>query len=248
MARGPLLKRLEKAEKAAKALSPVQLSPFDEDALAIYSAMSYLDATLSPTYHEVEPTAAYVRGEELRNTIYGPIIPANLDEHLKRYTRTSGEFELAFGREPREGDKLCYEHVARMHSSENYSREFGRIIEAWQRQLPHLTCPLKFDDGRLFRRLAPERRGEESKWEEDVRIQPWERWLSIPMVLSNTDFEANVTISAVVFLGVVGVKHQCRAATEEDLQNPQTEPIRDPTGFLFGQQRFKELLVEVMGA
>jgi hypothetical protein len=72
MARGALLKPLEKAEEAAKTLSPVQLSPFDEDALAIYSAMSYLDATLSPTYHEIEPTAAYVREKELRNAIYGP--------------------------------------------------------------------------------------------------------------------------------------------------------------------------------
>jgi hypothetical protein len=155
MARGTLLKRLEKAEEGAKALSPIQLSPSDEDALAIYSAMSYLDATMSPTYHDVEPTAVYVRGEDLRNAIYGPIIPANLDEHLKRYTRASGEFELAFGREPKAGDMLRFEQVAQMHSSQNYSREFRRIIEAWQRRLPQLTCPLRFEDGRLFRRLRP---------------------------------------------------------------------------------------------
>jgi hypothetical protein len=113
MARGTLLKRLEKAEEGAKALSPIQLSPSDEDALAIYSAMSYLDATMSPTYHDVEPTAVYVRGEDLRNAIYGPIIPANLDEHLKRYTRASGEFELAFGREPKAGDMLRFEQWRR---------------------------------------------------------------------------------------------------------------------------------------
>lgn len=33
MARGTLLKRIEKAEEAAKALAPIQLSEFDEDAL-----------------------------------------------------------------------------------------------------------------------------------------------------------------------------------------------------------------------
>ena len=87
MARGTLLKRLERAEESAKALSPLQLSPYDEDALAIYSAMSYLDATMDPTYHEVEPTAAYKRGQELRDALYGPIIPAHDDEHLRRYTR-----------------------------------------------------------------------------------------------------------------------------------------------------------------
>jgi hypothetical protein len=248
MARQALLKRLEKAEVAAKELSPIHLSQFDEDALSIYSAMSYLDATLSPTYHDVEPTAAYVRGQELRDAIYGPIIPAHQNEHLKRYTRASGEFELAFGREPRIGDILCYEHLAWMHSSENYSRIFGRLIAAWQRQLPRLTCPLKFEDGKLFRRISPNRRGEMPTWEEDVRIQPEERWLSIREVLLNTDFEAMSTPSAIVFLGVVGVKHQCRSLTEEDLLQPETETVKEPTEFLLGQQRFYELLVEVMGA
>ena len=58
-----------------------------------------------------------------------------------------------------------------MHSAENHSRLFGRIIEAWERQLPYLTCPLKFEDGRLLRHLRPERRGEVSTWKEDTRIQ-----------------------------------------------------------------------------
>jgi hypothetical protein len=91
------------------------------------------DAESSPQFKN-----AYLRGQELRDALYGPIIPATLDEHLKRYTRASGEFELAFGREPKAGDILRLEHVARVHSSENYSREFGRVIEAWQRQLPQL--------------------------------------------------------------------------------------------------------------
>jgi hypothetical protein len=135
-----------------------------------------------------------------------------------------------------------------MHSSENYSREFGRIIEAWQRQLPQLTCPLKFEDGRLFRRLCPNRRGEMPTWEEDVRIQPQERWLSIFEVLLNSDLEAMLIVSAVAFQGVVGAKHQCRPATEEDLQRPIVGAIKEPTGFSLGQQRFCELLVEVFGA
>jgi hypothetical protein len=73
------------------------------------------------------------------------------------------------------------------------------------------------------------------------------RWLEIPDVLLNTDFETMLTIPAVTFLGVVGVKHQCRPATAEELQRPQTETIGEPTGFMFGRQRFRELMVEVMG-
>src|SRR6516165_1378190 len=76
---------------------PVYGVQFDRDALAIYDAMAYLDATMEPTYYDVEATAIYVRGEELRDARYGPIIPAHLDQHLQRYTRASGEFELAFG-------------------------------------------------------------------------------------------------------------------------------------------------------
>ena len=249
MARGTLFKRLEKAEESAKALSPIHLSPFDEDALAIYSAMSYLDATMDPAYHEVEPTAAYKRGQELRDALYGRIIPGHDDEHLRRYTRASGEFELAFGREPVAGDILRRVHLELMYSPQNYAREFGRFIEAWQRRLPALTCPLKFEDGRLFRRQRHEKLGAIPQWEEDVRIQPEERWVSIREVLASAAIDSMTVVSAVVFLGVVGAKHKCRAVTEEEFQKATLElPTCEPTGFAFGQQRFNELLVEVMEA
>jgi hypothetical protein len=144
---------------------------------------------------------------------------------------------------------LRYEHVALMHSPQNYAREFGRIIEAWHRQLPHLTCPLRFEEGRLFRRVAPEKRDQESKWEEDFSIQSERRWLSIPEILPTADFEALTTISAVVFMGVVGVKHRCRVPTEEEFEQAEVKlPIHEPTAFQFGKQRMNELLVEVMGA
>ena len=98
--------------------------------LTIYSAMSYLDATLEPTYHDVEPTEVYRRGKEVRDALYGPIVPAHLDEHLKRYTRASGEFELAFGRERGIGDVLRYETVVLMHRPEIYSSHFRRVASS----------------------------------------------------------------------------------------------------------------------
>lgn len=238
-----LKRRIAQLERRQLPPRPSHSVQFDEDALTIYSAMVYLDATMAPSYHDVEPTTVYARGSALRNALYGPIVPAHLDEHLKRYTRASGEFELAFAREPKAGDMLRYQDVERMHSPENYSNHFGHVVQAWQRQLPQLTCPLKFEDGRLFRRLSAARRGEEARWEEDCRIHPWVRWLEIPEVLSNTDMEAMLTIQAVVFLGVVGVRHQCRPATDEELQQPETEsPIKAPTAFMYGWQRFSELL------
>jgi hypothetical protein len=244
-----LRRRVERLERRQLTPRPSHSIQFDEDALAIYTAVLHLDGTMTPTYHDVEPTAAYMRGQELRDSLYGPIIPAHLDEHLKRYTRASGEFELAFGREPKAGDMLRYQHLALMHSSENYSCCFTHITEAWQRQLPQLTCPLKFEGSKLFRRLRPEKCSGSEKWEEDVGIQPEMRWLEIPEVISNTDLETMLTIPALVFLGVVGVKHQCRPATDEELRRPEAESlIKTPTGFMFGRQRFYEFLVEVMGA
>jgi hypothetical protein len=243
-----LKRRVEELERQL-ATRPSYSIQFDEDALAIYNSMSYLDATVAPTYKDVEPTPIYARGTELRDARYGPIVPAHLDGHIKRYTRASGEFELAFGREPKAADMLWYEDVLLMHSTENYARQLGRMIEARQRQFPQLTCPLKFEEGRLFRRLTPERRGAEPKWEEDIRIQPDVRWLKIPEVNANTDFETMRTIPALVFLGVADVKHRCRPATEEDLPVAEKEsPIKEPTGFMLGNQRLCELLVEVFGA
>jgi len=244
-----LKRRVEILEMLHSAPGSDYSAEFDADALTIYSGMAYLDATMDPTYHDVEPKLTYIRGGDLRKKIYGPIIPAHLDQRLTRYTRASGEFELAFGREPKAGDVLSYQHLSLTHSPENLSSHFGKLITAWQRQLPDLTCPLKFENGGLFRRLRPERRDEPAKWEEDVTVQPEIRWLKISEVISNTDIDSMLTIPAVVFQGVIGDKHRCRPASEEELQGAATElPSREPTGFMYGNQRFCELLVEVMGA
>jgi len=234
--------RIEELERFQLSPRPKFSRQFDEDALAIYNCTAYLDARMEPSYRDVEATAIYARGQTLRDKLYGPIIPCRLDAHHKRRTRASGEFELAFGREPKEGDILRCQHVALMHSPENHSIHFGKLIEAWQRQLPQLTCPLRFEDGRLFRRLSPERRGEEAKWEEYVGIHWVERWFAIPEVFANSDIEASEPVLGVMFLGVVGGRHQCRPAIAEELQRPDPEtPIKEPTGFMFVSQRFNDL-------
>jgi len=88
--------------------------------------------TAASCYHEVELRAAYKRGQELRDGLYGPIIPEHDDEHLKTCTRASGELELAFGHEPTAGDILRRGDLELVHSPRNSAREFGRFIEAWR--------------------------------------------------------------------------------------------------------------------
>ena len=81
---------METLKRRIQELERLQLSPrprfsrqFDDDALAIYNSEAYLDATMEPSYHDIESTAIYARGEALRDKLYGPIIPAHLDEHIK---------------------------------------------------------------------------------------------------------------------------------------------------------------------
>ena len=85
-------------------------------------------------------------------------------------------------------------------------------------------------------------RGEEPKWKEYAEFHWAQRWFAIPEVFAGSH-EAGAPILAVVFLGVVGGKHQCRPATAEELRRPDPEtPIKEPTGFMFANQRFHDLL------
>lgn len=224
----------------AKAPRLSQSVQFDDDAYVIYRVVcEHFDATMDPTYHEVEPTEIYTRGKELRDRRHGPIIPIHLDEHAKRSTFASWEFESAFGREPEAGDMLrCY-HVGIMRNPELNSAWLGRFFEAWRRQLPHMVCPLKFEDSRLFKRLTS------GSWEEDVTIQPQAWWWGVecdafgrtsgewaygrtPSMWQDPDprpLDRMPTIGGVVFLGVVSGKHRCRPATEEELQRPETDEL-----------------------
>ncbi len=160
----------------AKAPRMSQSVQFDEDAYVIYRVVcEHFDATMNPTYHEVEPTEVYTRGKEVRDTRHGPMIPFHLDEHAKRSTLASREFESAFGCEPKAGDMLrCY-HVGIMRNPELSSAWLGRFFGAWRRQLPQMICPLKFEDGRLLKRLTS------GSWKEDLTIQPQAWWWGVAM-------------------------------------------------------------------
>jgi hypothetical protein len=88
----------------------------------------------------------------LQRQKYGPIIPVHECPGWSQWTHASSEFRHCFNREPVEGDLLRWEHVRAMRGPEINEIKFGDQIEAWQRQLPQLPCPLKFEEGRLFKR------------------------------------------------------------------------------------------------
>ena len=255
-----LKSRVEKLEQHQFASRPRHSAQFDYDAGTIYCGMLYLDATMYPSYDRVEPTEVYARGKELHEKRYGPIVPAHLDSHLKRSTLASIEFEFVFDREPRVGDILLFEHVATLHAPQVNAYYFGEFIEAWHRQLSHLECPLRFEDGTLFKRLMPECRMQDARWKPDLSIESDEKWRSLECEMNRklglSTGHADEGL-ALTFLGVPAVdgKHECRPATSEELKAPEIEFEQlCSTGFTHEQMSAKhwrlktnEILITVFG-
>jgi len=114
--------------------------------------------------------------------------------------------------------------------------EIESIIEAWQRQIPDLLCPLKIEDGKIYRHERVYRDempagfpGREKlpmfwiEWREDTE-GPTERW-------ENLAYDVNVVpsemqrIPGVVFLGMIEGKHHCRPATEAEINQRSEKPV-----------------------
>jgi len=254
-----LERRVEKLEQHQFAPRAGRSAQFDYDAGTIYRATPYLGATVY-SYDKIKSAGIYDRGRELHEKRYGPIVPAYLDPHLKRSTLASIEFEFVFDREPKVGDILRFEHVATLHAAEVNAYYFGEFIAAWHRQLSHLECPLRFEDGTLFKRLMPERRLQDARWEQDSSIGPEQKWCGIEcemnrrVGMSTLHAEEGLTLT---FLGLSAVdgKHECRPATSEELKTPEIEFEKlCSTGFTHEQMSAKhwrlktsEILIEVFG-
>jgi hypothetical protein len=224
---------------------PPQLSQHDEDALLLHAGAVHLGGA-SPGSPELEVTTPFARGGELHQRKFGPVVAAHLDEHLKRLTQASSAFERLFGREPERGDVLSYEHIAVLHSPEFNAERFLPFIAAWQRQLPELVCPLRFEEGSLLKRVIE---GQGHVWQEETDIQPqgvWRqiehecRWheLGMPVrMASDPPIETMPTILAFVFLGVARgqagplgfaePKHTCRPCTKKELRQANVIVTRD---------------------
>jgi hypothetical protein len=203
----PLGSMESRAAIRALLLGRSALSDDDLDALVLYAGAVYLDATMKPNYRELEATAAYQRGAELCRLRRGPTLLAHLDQHLVRSSSASLEFEAVHEREPRAGDVLTFEDVARDRSAEF----LVAFIDAWKRRLPGLVCPLKLEGGELYFRTL----GDESSevWQQKTDADPQTRWRALQRGATGNDYgtlEGKPAAPAVRFLGVMSGKHCCK--------------------------------------
>lgn len=146
---------------------------FGDDALRLYEMAFELNGEVHPNWRSIEESSIGIRGKELRFQKYGLIVPLHQCPDWNRRTHASGEFQSCFDREPVEGDLLRWEHVRTMRGPELNEIKFRKQIEAWQRQLSHLPCPLKFEDGVLLKRR---RSGE---WFEAVGVSWKAHWWGV---------------------------------------------------------------------
>ena len=75
----------------------------------------------------VKPVSA---GVEIAVQRYGPPDSRHPDPWMQRLTQASGQFQIAFGREPQAQDVLLFEDVQFTHSPARNGLHFGRFIEA----------------------------------------------------------------------------------------------------------------------
>ncbi len=236
MANRKLKTRIEELERRQPAARACVSTQFDKDALELYPIQFELHGKTYPDYSVFEQTSIAIRGRELVYQICGPIVPAHKDPKWNQRTSASREFKWCFQREPVEGDLLRCEHVRMMRGPEVNDIEFNAQIEAWRRQLPQLPCPLKFEDGRLFKR---QRNGE---WLEAVEVSWKAHWWGVecdargtpeawaygrsPEFWSEPDPDPlgrMPSISAVTFLGLIDGKMACRPATDEEQRGPEED-------------------------
>ena len=191
---------------------------------------------LCPSSKDLENTQAYMRGEALSLARNVPVVPSHLDPVSRRSTMASRAFERIHGREPSAGDVFRFAHVNGWLSRHPKGLDIGHaiFIEAWQRQIPELPCPLKQENGLLFCRYDPaSNNGVE--WEEAKEQYP-----DALLMWSWTEEEAFAHLGikalceiphteAVVFLGVVDGKHRCRLATEDEI-TADNRVVQPPEG------------------
>lgn len=126
------------------------LTPYDRDCLILLSCCTHLCGHAKPGSHWLESTPFYRRGRELRDAVYGPIIPCHLDPEYPNRTMASIYFEAIHGRVPKPGDILRYEEVAEMYKGETIKAEVERVQSAWSRRLPEALCPFRFEGGKIL--------------------------------------------------------------------------------------------------
>jgi hypothetical protein len=183
---------------------------------------------MKPNYRELEATAAYQRSAELCRLRRGPTELAHLDQHLERSSIASLEFEAVHGREPKAGDLLNYDDLAKDQSSEF----FAAFIDAWRRRLPGLVCPLKLEGCDLYFRTLSDDSSE--VWLQKTDAGPQTRWGAVQRDAAGNESgtpEEMPAVLAVWFQGVGNGKHRCRPVAGHLIAAPRIS--------LASQKRFR---------
>ena len=185
----PLGSPESRAAARAMLASTNRLSQADEDALTLYSLAVYVNKRTSPSSDDLENTGIYRRGKELHLRRNGPPLMTHQDPHHLRLTSASLAFETVFKREPKAGDVLSFIQLREWQAAHPDGRDIGIkwFIEAWERQLPEMPCPLKQQDGRLFHRLNTTY-STGIEWEEQVARPTESDWQQIEKEALNKSY------------------------------------------------------------
>lgn len=190
------------------------MSPEDEECLFLYGKGPSIHYRIAG--HEAfYASEAYRRGGEVRDRLYGPIIPTHLDPHAKRSTGASLYFELVHGREPVAGDVFRRSGLEARYSPERARAAIEKFGKLWTKWIPGTVFPFKWEDGKPWH-LAhePDRRCDE--WVPGSvggEVDSAWRWVAGCALWPEGEGRPNgrpeITATAVRFLGIVGGKHRC---------------------------------------
>jgi len=214
----------DEKRQLAEALEAKRSEEYDQDARTLTSGC-YLRSDMTPSYLDLQPTAIYKRGWELRQQ----------DKETTSDTYEAGTkgfiaFRFAYGRGPAKGDVLRYDDVRFTFGPELQLLHLKIFISAWQRQLT-MPCPLKVEGGRVFRRVTGYLRTDPPTWEEEMPRRDYEEWWRA------IEREAGKE-------GICGVMFEdegVRPATEEELSGPPVKSDRGLVGTLFKVVRTAEV-------
>ena len=179
---------------------------------------------MTPSYMELQATAIYARGRELRDRDKANGKLTALAKYILDSARTTAgtDFCAAYGRAPKKGDLLRFDDVRLIEGPEFYLLHLEGYIAAWERQLT-MPCPLKIENGRVFRRIAGRLLADPPTWEEERPRRDYEdRWRAIEREAGQEG------IRGVVFED----EGRCRPATEEEMCWPAVESEHGIVGLL----------------
>ena len=182
------------------------MTPYDRDCLVIRGMVPLL-YSYSPNSRDIHETEVGKRGWEISQALH-PIIPYHLDPfqqqqfRFSRCRETFMDFHILRRRLPISGDILQWQEIESRWGVQAMAHRVAEFCAAWERGLPQLPCPVKFEQDRVWCRSAESTRSKEI-WEQDCIPQTApEIWpiIEAEALGKESTFKLNgTTLDAVVF-------------------------------------------------